>query len=64
VKCYSWSIASYGAETGTLRAVYRKQMESFEMWCWRRVENISWTDHVRNEKYYLESGSSGISYTK
>jgi hypothetical protein len=24
-------------------------MESFEMWCWRRMEKISWTDHVRNE---------------
>jgi hypothetical protein len=20
-----------------------------EMWCWRRMEKISWTDHVRNE---------------
>jgi hypothetical protein len=20
------------------------------MWCWRRVEKISWTDHVRNEE--------------
>jgi hypothetical protein len=19
------------------------------MWCWRRMEKISWTDHVRNE---------------
>jgi len=25
-------------------------MESFEMWCWRRMEKISWTDHVRNEE--------------
>jgi len=24
--------------------------ESFEMWCWRRMEKISWTDHVRNEE--------------
>jgi hypothetical protein len=24
-------------------------LESFEMWCWRRTEKISWTDHVRNE---------------
>jgi hypothetical protein len=24
-------------------------MGSFEMWCWRRMEEISWTDHVRNE---------------
>jgi hypothetical protein len=20
------------------------------MWCWRRMENISWTDHVRNKE--------------
>jgi hypothetical protein len=25
-------------------------MESFEMWCWRRMEKISWTDRVRNEE--------------
>jgi hypothetical protein len=21
------------------------------MWCWRRMEKISWTDHVRNEVF-------------
>jgi hypothetical protein len=21
----------------------------FEMWCWRRMEKISWSDRVRNE---------------
>jgi hypothetical protein len=25
----------------------------FEMWCWRRMEKISWTDHVRNEEVLL-----------
>jgi hypothetical protein len=37
----------------TLRAVDQKQLESFEMWSWRRMENISWTDHVRNEEVLL-----------
>jgi hypothetical protein len=23
------------------------------MWCWRRVEKISWSDHVRNEDLLL-----------
>ena len=23
------------------------------MWCWRRVDKISWTDHVRNEEVLL-----------
>jgi len=53
VKCYVWSIALYGAETWTLRAVDQKHLESFEMWCWRRKEKISWTDHVRNEEVLL-----------
>jgi hypothetical protein len=53
VKCYKWSIVLYGVETWTLRAVDQKHLESFEMWCWRRMEKISWTDHVRNENLLL-----------
>jgi hypothetical protein len=30
------------------RAIDQKHLESFEMLCWRRMEKISWTDHVRN----------------
>ena len=51
VKCYIWSIALCGAETWTLRAVDQKHLESFEMWCWRRMEKISLIDHVRNEVF-------------
>jgi hypothetical protein len=53
VKCYIWSIALYGAETWTLRAVDQKHVENYEMWCWRRMGKISWTDHVRNEDVLL-----------
>jgi hypothetical protein len=28
-------------------------MESSDMWCWRRMEKISWTDHVRNKEVLL-----------
>jgi hypothetical protein len=53
VKCYVWNIALHGAETWTLRAVDQKHLESFEMWCWRRMDKISWTDNVRNEAVLL-----------
>jgi hypothetical protein len=53
VQCYVWSIALYGAETWTLRARDQKHLESFEMWCWRRMEKISWTEHVRIEEVLL-----------
>jgi len=46
-------MALYGAETWTLRAVDQKHLESFGMWCWRRMEKINWTDHVRNEDVLL-----------
>jgi hypothetical protein len=50
VTCYILSIALYGAETWSLRKVGQKYLESFEMWCWRRKEKTSSTDHVKNEK--------------
>jgi hypothetical protein len=53
VKCYIWSIALYGAETWTLRAVDQKHFGSFEMWCCRRMETFIWADHVRNEEVLL-----------
>jgi hypothetical protein len=57
VKCYIWSRALYGAETWTLWAVDQKNLE---VWCWRRIKKISWTEYVRNE----EVRSRGISYMK
>jgi hypothetical protein len=34
------------------------------MWCWRRMEKLSWNDHVRNEDMLLRAKSRGISYMK
>jgi len=55
IKCYIWSMGLDGAETWTLRAADQKYLESFEMWCWRRMEKISWGDHVGNEEVLLKS---------
>jgi len=53
VKCYIWSIALYGAETWKIHAVDQKHLENSEIWCWRRMEKISWSNHVRNEEVLL-----------
>ena len=37
----------YGAETWTLPILHHKHLESFEMWCCRKMK-IIWTDRVRN----------------
>ena len=49
VKYYMWRQALDGAESWTLRKVHQKYVKSFEMWCWRMMEKISWTDRVGNE---------------
>jgi hypothetical protein len=41
-------VAVCGAESGILREIDHKYLESFEIWCWIRTE-ISWTDGVSNE---------------
>jgi hypothetical protein len=53
VKCYIWRLVLYGAENWTLQAVDQKHLVSFEMWCWRRMQKNSWTDHVRNKEVLL-----------
>ena len=50
MKGYIWSIALYDTGTWIVRRVAQKYLGSFEMWCWRRMENINWTDRVRNEE--------------
>ena len=42
-----------------LQAADQKYLESFEMWCWRRIEKISWADHVRNEEVLLRVKEQG-----
>jgi hypothetical protein len=56
VKCYIWSVTVCCAETWTFWAD-QKHLESFEMWCWRRMEKISWTDRVRNEVLLTSQGA-------
>jgi hypothetical protein len=50
IQCYIWSIGLYGAETWAIRKVVQKCLESFEMWCCRKMKMIIWTDRVINEE--------------
>jgi hypothetical protein len=63
-KGYIWNFALYGADTCTLREVGQKYVESFEMWCWREMEKIRWSEVlcrsrrkeiscIKQEKYKL-----------
>jgi len=34
-----------------------KRLEAFEMWTWRRMEKVSWTEHKQNEEEFYNKRS-------
>ena len=48
MKCFVWIVALYGSETWTLRQNEKKRLEASEMWIWRRMESVKWTDKIKN----------------
>src|SRR6218665_74346 len=49
VKTLIWSVTLYCVETWTLRREDITRLEALEMWIGRRMEKISWTEHMSNE---------------
>jgi len=56
IRCYIWSIALYGAETWTLNKREESSLEAFEMWCYRKMEKVSWTERKTNEEVLMRVG--------
>lgn len=50
VRCYIFSLLLYGAESWTLKRQDMKRIEAFELWTYRRMLKISWTDKVTNKE--------------
>ena len=44
------NLVIYGWGTWTLRKAEMDKLQAPEMWIWRRVENISWEQKIRNEE--------------
>ena len=48
-QCYIWSTLHCGSGTWTLKKATQNKLEAFEMWIYRRMMRISWTEHKSNE---------------
>ena len=48
LKFYIWSILLYNVENWTLLSKTTKKLEALEMWFYKRMLKISWTDKVTN----------------
>ena len=48
LKCYVWSTLLYGSESWTLSSKMLNKLEATEIWFLRRMQRISYTEHVTN----------------
>lgn len=48
LRCYVFSTLLYGVEAWTLKKNHMDKLQAFEMWCYRRMWRIPWTDRVTN----------------
>ncbi|CAG9828977.1 unnamed protein product, partial [Diabrotica balteata] len=48
MRYYLHSVLLYGMESWTLKKIDIKKLEAFELWMYRRILRISWTEKVTN----------------
>ena len=56
VKTLVWPVALYGCETWILRKEEIDRLNAFEMWLWRRIEKINWSDKITNKEVLEKVG--------
>ena len=57
-KALIWSVALYACETWTIRKQEEKMIEALEMWIWRRIMRVRWTERKTNEWVRKQAGVS------
>ncbi|GFR71224.1 endonuclease-reverse transcriptase [Elysia marginata] len=48
--CYIFSVFNYGCETWTYSKTVQKKIQTFEMWCYRRILKLPWTENKTNKE--------------
>ena len=54
----AFAVATYGCESWTFTETDGKKIDSFEMWCYRRLLRVSWTDKRTNQWVLDKIGTS------
>ena len=50
VKTVVWPVLLYGCETWTLRKEEVRRIEACEMWMWKKLIKVKWSDRKTNEE--------------
>ena len=60
VKAMVFPVVMYGCESWTVKKSEHRRIDAFELWCWRRLLRVPWTER-RSKQSILKEISPGCS---
>ena len=54
VKAMVFPVVMYGYERWTIKKAERRRIDTFELWCWRRLLRVPWTARRSNQSILKE----------
>ena len=54
VKAMVFPVVKYWCESWTIKKSKRRRIDTFELWCWRRVLRVPWTARICNQSILKE----------
>ena len=55
VKAIVFPVVMYGCESWTIKKAERQRIDAFELWCWRRLLRVPWTERRSNQSILKEA---------
>ena len=54
VRAMVFPVVMYGCESWTKKKAKRRRIDAFELWCWRRLLRVPWTEGRSNQSILKE----------
>ena len=54
VKAMVFPVVMYGCESWTIKKVEHQKVDAFQLWCWRRLLRVPWTERRSNQSILKE----------
>ena len=54
VKAMVFPVVMYGCESWTIKKTMHRRIDTFELWCWRRLLRVPWTARRSNQSILKE----------
>ena len=54
VKAMVFPVVMYGCESCTIKKAEHRRIDAFELWCWRRLLRVPWTERRSNQSILKE----------